>query len=135
MRKFFSIILTVAMLAAFTVPAIADTTAGIFQADRYAGQNRYTTDLAPIAQKIVKVTKEFYNLDLSQLTQYKFWFTKTADDTAATVICKMLVGGYTTGTEAGIPVTTDRFVRGAGQNFTGFKCASSAGTNLNFILQ
>jgi hypothetical protein len=134
-KTMFSFILLAALIA-FAVPAMAERTKGEFPSDTFSvNGNRYTTDMAPKSQAVVKVTKGFYNLDISQLTQYKFWFTKTVDDTAATVICKAFFGGYITGSETGVVTAGDKWVKGKGQNFTGFKCASSAGTNINFITQ
>ena len=130
----FGLLMALTLMVAFS--AFAFSTGGEFAGDRLGNApTRYSTDLAPVSQQVVKVTKGFYNLPLSNYTQYKFWFTKTVDDTAATAICKILVGGYTTGSETGIVTAGERLVVGKGQKFTGFKCASTAGTNINYLLQ
>ena len=130
MKKLGTIFASIFIIVALATSAFAFRTMGEVTTDRTGNA---VDGFAPRVQVVIKVTKGFTNVDVTPYTKYKFFFTKAADDTPITV--KVLLGGFTTGSEPASPTAGDTYLRGNKQKILGFMVYSSAGTNIHFFGQ
>jgi len=121
--RILSILLTVAIVMALTVPAFAWRDNGEYPSD---AAGKYSAEFAPnTCTSVVLGTKGVTNVPTATVTAYKFWFTATTAGTAITGIFKpaTITKWSDTGT---VKLSSELFTVGKGVKNLGFGNNSSA---------